>query len=68
MAYRVIIMPPAKRRLDMYVGYTIVKLNNRQAAKAILDDAKATKKGYLLLLILLRNVKSLYWRNMDTQK
>ena len=68
MAYRVIIMPPAKRRLDMYVGYTIEKLNNRQAAKAILDDAQATKKGYLLLLILLRNVKSLYWRNMDTEK
>lgn len=44
MAYKVIIMPPAKRRLDMYVSYTVEKLNNRQAAKAILEDAKATKK------------------------
>ena len=44
MAYKVIIMPPAKRRLDMYVGYTIEKLNNRQVAREILEDAKATKK------------------------
>lgn len=44
MAYKVIIMPPAKRRLDMYVSYTVEKLKNRQAARAILEDAKATKK------------------------
>ena len=44
MAYKVIIMPPAKRRLDMYVHYTIDTLKNRQAAKAILTDAVATKK------------------------
>lgn len=44
MAYKVIIMPPAKRRLDMYVHYTIEKLNNKQAAKAILEDARDTKK------------------------
>lgn len=44
MAYKVIIMPTAKRRLDMYVYYTIETLGNRQAAKAILTDAKATKK------------------------
>lgn len=37
-------MPPAKRRMDMYVSYTLEKLRNRQAARAILDDAKATKK------------------------
>lgn len=42
MAYKVIVMPPAKRRLDMYVCYTIETLKNRQAAKAILADAKAT--------------------------
>lgn len=36
-------MPPAKRRLDMYIYYTIEILNNRQAAKEILADAKATK-------------------------
>ena len=44
MAYKVIIMPPAQHRLDMYVDYTIRKLQNRQAAKAILYDAQMTKK------------------------
>ena len=44
MAYKVIIMPPAKRRLDMYVQYTLDVLQNRQAAKAILADAKETKQ------------------------
>lgn len=44
MAYKIIIMLLAKRRLDMYVSYTLEKLKNRQAAKAILEDAKATKK------------------------
>lgn len=44
MAYKVIITPPAKRRLDMYVYYTLETLKNRQAAKAILTDAKATAK------------------------
>lgn len=44
MAYKVVIMPPAKRRLDMYVQYTLDVLGNRQAAKAILADAKETKQ------------------------
>lgn len=44
MAYKVIITPPAKRRLDMYVHYTLETLQNRQAAKAILADAKAAAK------------------------
>lgn len=44
MAYKVIIMPPAKRRLDRYVFYTVETLGNRQAAKAILADARETKK------------------------
>lgn len=43
MAYKVIIMSPAKRRLDMYIGYTAIQLKNRQAAKNIRDDAKTTK-------------------------
>lgn len=47
MAYKGIIMPSAKRRLEMYVSYTLEKLKNRQAARAILEDAKATK--YCLL-------------------
>ena len=33
MAYRVIITAPAKRRLDMYIGYTVDVLQNKQAAK-----------------------------------
>lgn len=44
MGYKVIIMPPAKSRLDMYVFYTVETLGNRQAAKAILADARETKK------------------------
>lgn len=44
MGYKVIITPPAKRKLDMYVNYTIETLRNKQAAKAILDDARVTAK------------------------
>lgn len=44
MGYKVIIMPPAKRRLDRYVLYTVETLGKRQAAKAILADARKTKK------------------------
>lgn len=40
MAFKVIITPPAQYRLDMYIGYTVNTLKNRQAAKAILDDAR----------------------------
>lgn len=39
-----IITPPAKRKLDMYVNYTIETLRNKQAAKAILDDTRVTAK------------------------
>ena len=46
MVYKVIIMPPAKRRLDMYVYYTLDKLKNRQAARAILMNARATQNDY----------------------
>lgn len=49
MTYKVIIMPPAKRRLERYVYYTIETLKNKQAAKAILADAKATKKRLSLV-------------------
>lgn len=37
-------MPPAKRRSDRYVFYTVETLGNREAAKAILADARETKK------------------------
>jgi len=40
MAYKVIITPPAKRRLDMYIGYTALTLKNKQGAKAIEDEAR----------------------------
>lgn len=35
MAYKVVIMPPAKRRLDMYIYYTMETLGNKPAARAI---------------------------------
>lgn len=44
MAYKVVIMPPAKSRLDRYVYDTLETLKNRQAAKSILADARETKK------------------------
>ena len=47
MAYKVIIIPPAKRRLDMYVYYTLETLKNKQAAKNILADAKLRLEDYL---------------------
>ncbi len=43
MAYRVIITPPAKRRLDRYIGYTTTHLKNRTAAAGIRKDAEETK-------------------------
>lgn len=44
MAYRVIITKPAKHQLEMYISYTISTFGNLQAARAIRDDAKETKK------------------------
>jgi len=44
MTYKVIITEQAQHQLDMYVGYTAEKLKNKQAARAILSDAKDTKK------------------------
>lgn len=46
MDYKVIITLPAKRRLEMYIEYTVEKLHNRQAAKAIIDDAMETKNRF----------------------
>lgn len=42
--YKIKIMPPAKRRLSMYIGYTRDTLKNPEAAKAIANDARLTKK------------------------
>lgn len=44
MAYRVIITPPAKHQLEMYIAYTISEFKNIQAARAIREDARRTKK------------------------
>lgn len=44
MAYKVVITPQAKQQLEMYVKYSLSELKNPQAAKAILTDAKQTKK------------------------
>ncbi len=44
MAYKVIITPPAQRKLDNYVFYTLSTLKNEDAAKSILDDAENTKR------------------------
>lgn len=44
MAYNVIITPPAKHQLDMYIAYTLSEFKNLQAARAIRDDARETKK------------------------
>ena len=43
MAYRVVITPPAKRQLEMYISYTLSEFKNVQAARAIRDDARKTK-------------------------
>ncbi len=44
MGYKVIITKFAKHQLDMYVGYTADILKNRQAAKAIISDARDTNE------------------------
>ena len=44
MVYRVVITPPAKHQLEMYIAYTVNQLKSNQAARAIRDDARATKK------------------------
>ena len=43
MAYKVVITPMAEHRLSSYIGYTLNILKNRQGAKAIVEDAKATR-------------------------
>ena len=44
MAYKVIILPPAKRSLERYIRYTAVTLHNREAAVSIRDDALLKKE------------------------
>lgn len=44
MAYKVIITPPAKHQLELYIAYTLSEFKNMQAARAIRDDARETKK------------------------
>lgn len=42
MAYS--ITPTAKHQLEMYIAHTLAEFRNLQAAKAIWDDARETKK------------------------
>lgn len=44
MAYKVIITIHAKRQLESYIAYTLSVFKNHQAAQAIRDDARKTKK------------------------
>jgi len=44
MAYKVVITPPAQHQLEMHIAYALFQLNNAQAARAIRDDARETKK------------------------
>ena len=44
MAYRVVITPPAKHQLEMYIAHTLSEYKNVQAARAIRDDARETKE------------------------
>ena len=60
MAYKVIIMPPARRRLEMYVSYTIETLKNRPAARAILSDARDTRRRLSLIADSLQICENLY--------
>lgn len=44
MEYKVVITPPARHHLDLYIGYTANILRNKQAAKAIREDARQSKQ------------------------
>lgn len=44
MAYKVRITPPAKHQLEMYIAYTANELRNKQAARAIKEDAVSTAR------------------------
>ena len=61
-------MPPAKRRLDTYVYYTLEILKNRQVAKSILADAKETRKRLSVIADLLKYVMIRFLQNMNTGK
>ena len=42
--YKVVITAPAKHQLEMYIAYTLSKFENKQAARAIRDDARETMR------------------------
>ena len=44
MVYNVIITASAMKKLESYIRYTIYVLRNKEAAKAIRNDAKETKR------------------------
>ena len=43
MVYKVVITSAARRRLESFIDYTANTLHNKEAARAIRDDAKKTK-------------------------
>lgn len=44
MAYKIIVTPPAERRLERYISYTVFVLKNEQGARNIKEDVKETRK------------------------
>ena len=68
MAYKVIIMPPAKRRLDMYVYYTLEILKKQTGGKVILQMQKKQESDCRLLRIRLKYVLIRFLQNMNTEK
>lgn len=44
MTYKVVITPHAKSQLEQYIAYTIKSFKNKQAARAIRDDAIKTRQ------------------------
>lgn len=46
MAYKVVIMPPAKEQLDMYIGYTIrvLKISKLQRPSEMMQEEQ--KRNY----------------------
>lgn len=44
MVYKVVITPVAEHHLEMYVSYTLFTFKYKEYARAIIKDAKATKR------------------------
>ena len=49
MTYKVVITPHAKSQLEQYIAYTIKSFKNKQAARAIRDDAIKTRHPFFMV-------------------